>query len=239
MVYFQNRSDAGRQLAKRLLAYKDQPDVLVLGLPRGGVPVAYELARALHAPLDIFIVRKLGVPGHSELAMGAISSGGGQVLNVQVVDALGIERAAIETVASREWHEIERRERLYRKNKAPARIEDRVVILTDDGLATGSTMLAGIKALRHLNPRTLVAAVPVAPPMTCSEISSWVDEMVCLAQPDDFYSVGQWYEDFTQTSDEEVCALLEGVESTPGSGMTRPRGAGADTNKDAGILIGL
>lgn len=236
MTSFRNRTEAGRRLAERLLAYRDQPDVLVLGLPRGGVPVAYEVAQALNAPLDICLVRKLGVPGHSELAMGAISSGGGQVLNVQIVDSLGIEREAIETVANREWHEIERREKLYRQDKDPPRIEDHVVILIDDGLATGSTMLAGIKALRHLNPKALVVAVPVAPASTCSEIARWVDELVCLEQPEPFYSVGQWYEDFSQTSDEEVCALLQrplALAAESAREQPRPRSG------DAGILLGL
>ncbi len=206
---FQNRSEAGRQLAAALENYADQSDLLVLALPRGGVPVAFEVAKSLHAPLDVFIVRKLGVPGHKELAMGAISSGGGQVLNMEVIEALAIDRDTIEAVASHEWHEIERREDLYRPQSSPVQIQDKTVIVIDDGLATGSTMLAGVKALRHLSPKALIAAVPLAPAGACADLRVWVDEMICLIQPENFYSVGQWYQDFTQTEDEEVCQLLQ------------------------------
>jgi putative phosphoribosyl transferase len=205
---FHDRVEAGRELAERLQHYAHRPDVLVLGLPRGGVPVAFEVAQALDAPLDVFLVRKLGVPGHEELAMGAIASGGVRVLNPEVVAHLAIPAQAIEQVAVREQQEMERRERLYRDGRAPPAIEGRTVILVDDGLATGSTMRAGIAALRRLNPARIVAAVPVAAPEVCEQLSGEADEMVCARTPEPFYAVGLWYEDFGQTSDDEVRELL-------------------------------
>jgi predicted phosphoribosyltransferase len=206
---FRDRSEAGRQLAARLAQYADRPDVLVLALPRGGVPVGYEVARALHVPMDVFIVRKLGVPGHEELAMGAVASGGVRVLNDQVVSGLGIPDYVIDAVAGWEQQELERRERLYRGQRPPPDVRGKTVILVDDGLATGSTMLAAVRALRKLGPARIVVAVPVASPDTCELLKSEVDEVVCAVTPDPFYAVGLWYRNFSQTTDEEVRELLE------------------------------
>jgi predicted phosphoribosyltransferase len=216
-VPFRDRTDAGRQVAARLSRFADRPGVVVLGLPRGGVPVAYEVARALHAPLDIFLVRKLGVPGHEELAMGAIASGGVRVLNEDVVQSLRIPPAAIDYVAAREQAELERRESSYRGGRPAPDVSGRVVILVDDGLATGSTMKAAVAALRQQNPARLVVAVPVAALPTCAELAGLVDEIVCAETPEPFYAVGTWYDDFAQTTDEELRRLLEQAarESTP------------------------
>ena len=205
---FRNRSDAGRFLAEKLKAYADQPDALVLALPRGGVPVAYEVAMALKAPLDVFLVRKLGVPGHEELAMGAIASGGVCVLNEGVVNYLHIPAEVIDHVAAAEQQELERRERLYRGDRPPLDVRGRTVILIDDGLATGSTMRAAATALRAQQPARLVVAVPVAAAETCNEFRAEVDEIICASTPEPFYAVGLWYEDFSQTSDDEVRELL-------------------------------
>jgi putative phosphoribosyl transferase len=206
---FGDRTEAGRLLAAKLAKYADKPDVLVLALPRGGVPVGHEVSRALHAPMDVFIVRKLGVPGHEEFAMGAVASGGVRVLNEQVVNALGIPDYVIEAVAAWEQRELERRERLYRGNRPPPEVRGKTVILIDDGLATGSTMLAAVQALRKLGPAKIVVGVPVASPDTCELLKSEVDEIVCAATPEPFYAVGLWYRDFSQTTDEEVRELLE------------------------------
>jgi putative phosphoribosyl transferase len=206
---FRDRSEAGRQLAARLAHYADHPDVLVLALPRGGVPVGYEVARALHVPMDVFIVRKLGVPGHEELAMGAVASGGVRVLNDQVVRGLGIPDYVIDAVAGWELQELERRERLYRGQRPPPDVRGKTVILVDDGLATGSTMLAAVRALHQLGPARIVVAVPVASPDTCELLKSEVDEVVCAVTPEPFYAVGLWYQNFSQTTDEEVRELLE------------------------------
>ena len=205
---FRDRSEAGRLLASKLAAYVNHPDVLVLALPRGGVPVAYEVARALGAPLDVFLVRKLGVPGHEELAMGAVATGGVRVLNDQVVRALHIPDYVIDAVAAREQQELARRERLYRGGRPPPDVRGRTVILVDDGLATGATMHAAIKALRQLQPARLVVAVPTAAPETCEALRAEVDEVICAITPEPFYAVGLWYEDFSQTTDEEVRDLL-------------------------------
>jgi predicted phosphoribosyltransferase len=205
---FRDRSEAGRLLAARLAQYADRPDVLVLALPRGGVPVGYEVARALHVPMDVFIVRKLGVPGHEELAMGAVATGGVRVLNDQVVAGLGIPPYVIDAVAKWEQQELERRERLYRGNRPPPDVRGKTVILVDDGLATGSTMLAAARALCQQGPSKLVVAVPVASRDTCELLKEEVDEVVCAATPEPFYAVGLWYQDFSQTSDEEVRELL-------------------------------
>jgi putative phosphoribosyl transferase len=205
---FRNRSEAGRLLARALERYKDQLDVLVLALPRGGVPVAYEVATNLNAPLDVFIVRKLGVPGHEELAMGAIASGGIRALNTAVIKQLNIPRSAIEAVAAHEQQELERRERLYRGQKASLNIQDRTIILVDDGLATGSTMKAAVAALRQQNPRKIIVAVPTAPAETCNELQDEADEVICAVTPEPFYAVGQWYENFEQTTDAEVTELI-------------------------------
>jgi putative phosphoribosyl transferase len=208
VTLYRDRSDAGRVLATQLTAYANRSDVLVLALPRGGVPVAYEVAKALHAPLDVFIVRKLGVPGHEELAMGAIATGGVCVLNEDVVQMLHIPDRVIEAVIAKEQQELERREHLYRDDRPPPDVRDCTIILIDDGLATGATMRAAIKALRQQHPARLVVAVPVAAPPTCEELGAQVDEIICAKTPEPFYGVGYWYEDFSQTTDEEVHALL-------------------------------
>lgn len=205
---FQDREDAGRQLAERLSEYAHQPDVLVLALPRGGVPVAYEVARSLGAPLDVYLVRKLGVPGHEELAMGAIASGGVCVLNEEVVEMLRIPQEVIDSVARQEEQELQRRERAYRAGRPPPRVRGRTVILVDDGLATGATMRAAAEALKEEGAGRLIVAVPVAPPETCAELGREVDRIVCAATPEPFYGVGMWYADFSQTSDAEVTELL-------------------------------
>jgi predicted phosphoribosyltransferase len=205
---FRDRREAGRELAARLERYAGREDVLVLALPRGGVPVAYEVARALDAPLDIFLVRKLGVPGHEELAMGAIASGGVRVLNQSVIDALGIAPEDVEAVARAEGQELRRRLRAYRGDRPPPEVRDRVVVLVDDGLATGSSMRAAVAALRRQGPAWVVVAVPVGAPSTCAALAEEADEVVCARTPEPFYSVGLWYADFTQTTDEEVRELL-------------------------------
>jgi putative phosphoribosyl transferase len=209
MAIFQDRAEAGAILARRLGAYANRPDVLVLGLPRGGVPVAFEVARALGAPLDVFIVRKLGVPGHEELAIGAIASGGTRVINQDVVGAIGLSPAMIDQVAAREGAELRRREQLYRHGRAPADARNKTVILVDDGLATGASMRAAAAALRTRRPARIVVAVPVAAPETCQQFQSQVDEVVCAVTPEPFRAVGLWYEDFSQTTDEEVRRLLD------------------------------
>ena len=205
---FDDRREAGRILAGLLQRSGERHDVLVLALPRGGVPVAFEVARALGAPLDLFLVRKLGTPGHRELAMGAIASGGVRVLNDDVVRWYGITAADIETVAREEQRELERREAAYREGRAPVPLEGRTIILIDDGLATGSTMRAAVQAVRRRNPARVVVAVPVGAPQTCAELSATADEVVCARTPEPFTAVGEWYVDFDQTSDEEVRQLL-------------------------------
>jgi erythromycin esterase-like protein/predicted phosphoribosyltransferase len=211
---FRDRRDAGRVLAGLLDHYRGQPDVLVLGLPRGGVPVAYEVAMALGAPLDVFLVRKLGVPGREELAMGAIASGGVVVLNDDVVRGLGISPEVIQHVAEQEGRELLRREQAYREGRPPPEVSGRTVILVDDGLATGASMRAAIQALRRLGPAKIVVAVPAAPASTCREMSMVVDEMVCATTPSPFFAVGASYWDFTQTTDEEVRNLLRAAATT-------------------------
>lgn len=205
---FRDRKQAGKAVASRLGRYADRSDVVVLALPRGGVPVAYEVAKALRAPLDVFLVRKLGVPGYKELAMGAIVSGGDRVLNDRVITAVGLSQQEIDRVADVEMHEIARQERVFRGKRPPTDVHGRIVILVDDGLATGATMRAAAQALRAHDPQRVIVAVPVAAPETCSEFRSEVDEVVCALTPDPFYAVGVWYVDFTQTTDEEVRELL-------------------------------
>ena len=205
---FRNRTEAGKLLASKLIQYANRPDVLVLGIPRGGVPVAFEVAIALNAPLDICLVRKLGVPGNKELAMGAIAAGGFKVLNEDLLDWLRISGHTIAEVGERELQELQRRDRIYRGERPLPNIRDRIVILVDDGLATGSTMRAAIGVLKHQQPQRLIIAVPVAPIDTCNELRAEVDEMVCLMTPKHFFGIGRWYEDFTQTTDEQVCELL-------------------------------
>ncbi len=213
-MVFRNRREAGKILARKLMAYANRPDVLVLALPRGGVPVAFEVARALCAPLDLFLVRKLGVPGHEELAMGAIASWGARVLNDDVVRGLQISDDIIERVAARERRELERRDRSYRAGRPAPNVRGRTIILVDDGLATGSTMRAAIAALRQRRPARIVVAVPVGSPGTCAEFQDEADEAICALTPEPFYAVGVWYQDFLQTTDEEVQDLLE--EATAG-----------------------
>lgn len=205
---FANRSAAGKELARRLDHYRGS-DTLVLALPRGGVPVAFEIARALDAPLDVFLVRKLGLPGHEELAIGAIARGGVRVLNPDVVGFWGVEKEVIDLVAEREMKELERRERAYRGDRPMPQIEDRHVILVDDGLATGASMLAAVKALRRFQPRGIIVAAPVAPAPVCAQLRAHAEEVICAAMPEPFYAVGAWYEDFSQTTDDEVRHLVE------------------------------
>jgi putative phosphoribosyl transferase len=207
-VIFRDRADAGRRLAALLEGYRNRPEVIVLALPRGGVPVGYEVVRELHAPLDVFLVRKLGVPGQEELAMGAIATGGVRVLNQDVLRYLSISDEVIDLVAAAEERELERRERAYRDDLPAPDLRERTVILVDDGLATGSTMRAAARALRKLQPARIVVAVPVASRQTCDELEAEVDEVVCAETPEPFRGVGLWYEDFSQTSDEEVRSLL-------------------------------
>jgi putative phosphoribosyl transferase len=206
---FRDRADAGRLLAAKLRGYANRPDVLMLALPRGGVPVGFEVAQALNAPLDVFLVRKLGVPGHEELAMGAIASGGALVLNNDVVQGLRIPPSVIDQVAVKEMMELERREREYRDDRSQPDVQGKTIILVDDGLATGSTMRAAIRALRERKPARIIVAVPAAAPETCNEFRAEVDEIVCALTPEPFYAVGLWYEDFSQTTDQEVRDLLE------------------------------
>ena len=205
---FSNRAEAGRQLAEKLGKYAGQDNVVVLGLPRGGVPVAYEVAKRLRAPLDVFIVRKLGVPGFEELAAGAIASGGVRVLNQDVVRAIPYAEEAIEAVTARETTELQSREQIYRGGRPAPELHNQIVILVDDGLATGATMRAAVKALRQHDAAKIVVAVPVGPPDTCEEIAQEADEAICLSAPPFFQAVGQYYEDFSQTSDDDVRELL-------------------------------
>src|SRR5436190_1063418 len=205
---FANRTEAGRLLAEKLEKYANRNDVIVFGLPRGGVPVAYEVAKRLHVPLDVFIVRKLGVPGFEELAAGAIASGSVRVLNEDVMRAIPYGDAAIEAVTAKETAELQRREQIYREGHPAPELRDKIVMLVDDGLATGATMRAAVKALRQRGIAKIVVAVPVGPPDTCREIEQEADEIVCLSTPPFFQAVGQYYEDFSQTSDEDVRELL-------------------------------
>jgi predicted phosphoribosyltransferase len=205
---FRDRVHAGRVLARALEDYKGKPNLLVLALPRGGVPVAFEVARELGAPLDVFVVRKLGMPGHEEYAIGAIASGGVRILNEEAIRGFGVTDAEIDAVTAEEQMELERRERRYRDGRPAPDVRGKTVILVDDGLATGSTMRAAVEALREEGPARLVVAVPTAAPETCEDIASLVDEMVCAMTPEPFYAVGLWYDDFGQTTDEEVHDLL-------------------------------
>jgi predicted phosphoribosyltransferase len=213
---FENREAAGRQLAEKLDRYAGRDDAIVLGLPRGGVPVAYEVAKHLRAPLDVFIVRKLGVPGFEELAAGAIASGGVRVLNEDVMRAIPYADEAIEAVTAKETSELERREQIYREGRPAPELRGRIVILVDDGLATGATMRAAVKALKQRGAAKIVVAVPVGPPDTCRELAEEADETICLSTPVFFQAVGQYYEDFSQTSDEDVRELLSSAAQKSG-----------------------
>ncbi|HET6594830.1 MAG TPA: phosphoribosyltransferase [Anaerolineales bacterium] len=209
MTSFQDRRHAGRKLARNLSIYAGKADILILALPRGGVPVAYEVALALNAPLDVFIVRKLGLPGREELAMGAVASGGVRVLNGDIIRMLSIPDEVINLVAKRELQELQRRERLYRGNRPKPELRDRTILLIDDGLATGASMRAAIAGLRAQHPARIVIAVPTAAPDVCEAFQSEADEIICAITPEPFYGVGRWYEDFSPVSDEEVQVLLE------------------------------
>lgn len=214
LIKFPNRTAAGQMLAKHLTAYSHREDVLVLGLPRGGVPVAFEVATALNVPLDICLVRKLGVPGHPELAMGALArlndgiTGDVRILNHDVINYLGISQWVIDEVTALEWQELQRRDHAYRGDRPILNVKNKTIILIDDGMATGSTMRAAIAILQKQQPAKMIVAVPVAAPITCEELRSEVDEIVCLSTPELFSAIGAWYQDFTQTTDEEVRELL-------------------------------
>jgi putative phosphoribosyl transferase len=212
---FTDRRHAGSVLASRLTKYAGRDDVIVLALPRGGVPVAYEVASALSAPMDVFLVRKLGTPGHRELAMGAIASGGVRVVNADVVQWYGISEAAIDRIAREEQEELVRRERAYRDDRPAPDLANKIVILIDDGLATGSTMRAAVQAVRARRPARVVIAVPVGAPQTCAELAVSADEVICARMPEPFSAVGQWYLNFEQTDDAEVRELLQKSTATP------------------------
>jgi predicted phosphoribosyltransferase len=213
MYIYADRLDAGKQLAERLEPYRNRPNLIVLALPRGGVPVAYEVARALDAPLDVFVVRKLGLPGHPEYAIGAIASGGVRVVNEEVTESLGIHPYAIEEVARREQVELERQERAFRERRPPLDVTGCTVVLVDDGLATGSTMKAAVQALRAQAPAEIIVAVPVGSPQACAELAGVAEHVVCASSPDRFSAVGLWYRDFSQTTDGEVRTLLAAREA--------------------------
>jgi putative phosphoribosyl transferase len=209
MHKFVDRHQAGKMLAEHLKAYAHRRDVLVLGLPRGGVPVAYEVAKALGVPLDVFMVRKLGFPGHEELAMGAIATGGAITFNQTMVDDLNVDKASIDQVIQLEQAELSRREQLYRGKRSCPDFSDKTIILVDDGIATGATIRVAIKALRQYGPAALIIAVPAAADETCKQLEPLVEDLVCPLKPIDFYAVGYWYDDFSQTTDEEVINLLD------------------------------
>lgn len=213
-MVFKDRSEAGRRLAAALARYANRPDVIVLALPRGGVPVAFPVAEALHAPLDILIVRKLGLPGHEELAMGAIATGGVQLLNPEIARQFGVTREQLQAAISRERAELERRERAYRGDLPWPDLRGKTVILVDDGLATGASMRAAVLAVKQQQPASLVVAVPVASVETCDMLRDEVDDVICLETPQPFYAVGLWYQEFGQTSDEEVRALMRRARET-------------------------
>jgi putative phosphoribosyl transferase len=208
-VIFENRTDAGRRLARLLAEYSNRRDVIVLGIPRGGVPIAFEVATVLKAPLDVVVSRKLGVPWQEELAFGAVASGGVRILDTEIVEALGIPDSEIERITAAVKMEVERRERAYRGDRPPLEVERFTVILVDDGIATGASMRAAISALRQLKPARLVVAVPVAPVTTCNRLRREADQLVCVHMPESFLAIGQFYEDFSQVTDAEVSNLLQ------------------------------
>jgi putative phosphoribosyl transferase len=216
MSLFRDRRDAGKVLAAQVVKAVSDPDTVVLALPRGGVPVAFEVARALKAPLDVYVVRKLGLPGEEELAIGAIASGGVRVLNRALIAHLQVPEELIERVTVEEARELERRERLYRGDRRLIALQGRAVILVDDGLATGATMLAAVRSVRDQQPLRIIVAVPVASPSACEDIREEVDQMICVAAPEPFLAVGSWYDNFSQTSDAEVRSLLAESREEPG-----------------------
>ncbi len=209
MTLFRDRTDAGQQLAEALRDYADQKDTLILALPRGGLPVGFEIAKVLHLPMDAFLVRKLGVPGQEELAMGAIAMGGVHFFNQNILGMLDISKEDIQRVIAAEEQEMQRRNQVYRGGKPPPAIENRTVILVDDGVATGATILAAVSALKKMKPKSLIIAVPVAPSDTLQKLEAEVDQVVCLAAPENFFAISAWYQEFPQTSDEQVCDFLE------------------------------
>ena len=219
---FLDRYEGGLVLAGLLRAYAHRPDTVVLALPRGGVPVAYEVARKMGVPLDVFLVRKLGAPRHEELAMGAIASGGVRVLNREVLDELNISEAQIDAAAEREGLELQRREQRYREGRPPPDVRGRTVILVDDGLATGTTMRAAVAALRQQEPARIVVAVPVGAVESCDDLADEADEVICARTPEPFRAVGLWYRDFAQTSDEEVRELLAREARERNAGLEQP-----------------
>ena len=208
-MLFRDRIEAGQKLAQKLKVYTNRKDVLILGLPRGGVPVAFEVAKILNVPLDVFLVRKLGVPGHEELAMGAIASGGVRILNQEIIESRRVSQKAIARTAAQQQRELERREYAYRGNRPPLDLNDRTIIIVDDGLATGATMHAAAIAIRQKNPKQIIAAVPVSAPEVCNELQIEVDEIICAETPKSFVAVGLWYHDFSQTTDTQVQDLLQ------------------------------
>lgn len=212
-MIFRDRTEAGRRLARELARYANRADVVVLGLPRGGIPVAYEVARALEAPLDVFVVRKLGLPGQEELAVGAIASGGVRVVNEKLLKHLRVPAGVLDKIAAREERELMRREGAYRGGRTPVPITGRIAILVDDGLATGASMRAAAAALRRLGPARIIVAVPVGAAETCAEFGALADQVVCAETPEPFWAVGNWYDDFSQTTDDEVSELLERARS--------------------------
>lgn len=220
---FHDRREAGQTLARMLTGYADRPDAIVLALPRGGVPVGFEVARALNLPLDVFLVRKLGLPGQEELAMGAIASGGVRVLNHEVIEALDVPPEVVDDVAAAEERELARRERLYRDDRPPLDVRGKTVILVDDGLATGSTMRAAVAALRQRGPARIIVAVPVGAAETCAALGQEADHVVCAFVPERFHAVGLWYQNFDQTTDEEVHDLLEQAAHLSHTSASLPR----------------
>ena len=219
---FANRAEGGKMLAEALSDYSGRSGILILALPRGGVPVAYEVAKSLSAPMDLWLVRKLGVPGQEELALGALAGKSICVLNDDIIDILNIDQSAIDAVTAREQVELERRNRLYRQGRPPPDIREKIIIIIDDGLATGATMRAAIASLRQAGATRIIAAVPVGAVSTCRKIEQEADELVCLYTPEPFHGVGQWYSDFSQTSDEEVLALLASAAALRKSAWSHP-----------------
>lgn len=224
-MIFADREDAGRQLAAKLMGFSGRRDVLVLGIPRGGVAVAYHVARALNAPLDVFLSRKLGVPGQEELAFGALASGGVRLLDQDLIRELDISKADIERITADVKAELERRERVYRDKRPPLDVAGQIVILVDDGIATGSSMTVAIQTLRQMRPARLVLAVPVAPASTCKRLRDQVDELLCVHMPERFYAIGQFYGDFSQVTDEQVIEILQRAAQI--GPVARPPGAGS------------